>query len=370
MIFTTIFFGLIIILISIIIFWVRQRYSFFEKNKFLHDKPTFPFGNLKGIGREFHPVQIVQRFYNKFKDKAPAFGLYFFLSHNVLITDLDVIKDILIKNFDTFHNRGLYYNKKDDPLTAHLLTLEDNDWRNMRSRLTPTFTSGKMKLMFDTVVKVSERMIQQLTTQIDLKSFEVKEMLSNFTTDVIGNVAFGLDIDAIENPDSEFRKVGQKFFGRGSNILIRMFFLTSFKDLAQKLGFKLIPPEISKFFMGIVKQTIDYRIQNNIERNDMMDLLLKVRSDINGDEIKLTTDELAAQCFVFFIAGFETSSSTATFVLFNLARHQDVQEKLREEIKSVMEKYENKITYEGMSEMKYLQMVIDGELTISCSDNL
>lgn len=75
-------------------------------------------------------------------------------------------------------------------------------------------------------------------------------------------------------------------------------------------------------------------------------------------------DEAAAQCFVFFLAGFETSSTTMTFALYELAVHQDIQDKVREEIKSVLAKHNNKISYDSLKEMKYQRQVIDGILTL------
>lgn len=353
----SLFLSILFIVIALIFLWIKRRYSYFDQLGFPNESPTFPFGNLKGIGKEFHPVQIFVRLYEKFKGKAPIYGMYFFLSHNFVVMDLDVVKDILIKNFDTFHNRGLFYNKKDDPLTAHLLTLEDQDWRNMRVKMTPTFTGGKMRLMFSTVLEVSKHMIEKLKTSKELKMIEIKEVLASFTTDVIGNCAFGLDMNAIEDSESKFRQMGRKFFNKGSNILIKMFFLTSFRSLAQKMGLKLIPEEISYFFRKIVRETVEYRRANNIQRTDVMDLLLKVQ-DLDG---KLTLDELSAQCFVFFLAGFETSSSTATFVLYNLALNIEIQERLRMEIKGVIERNGGEITYDGVKEMKYLQMVVDGK---------
>lgn len=70
----------------------------------------------------------------------------------------------------------------------------------------------------------------------------------------------------------------------------------------------------------------------------------------------------------FDFEGFETSSSTSTFVVYALAMYQEIQEKLRNEINRVLAKHDNKITYEAMQEMTYLQMVIDGEQNaIKCS---
>jgi len=104
--------------------------------------------------------------------------------------------------------------------------------------------------------------------------------------------------------------------------------------------------------------------KNKIERNDVMDLLMKLLDDGKGEDGKITLNELAAQCFVFFIAGFETSSTTSTMVLYSLALNPDIQEKLRDEMNKIMAKYDGKLTYEGMLEMKYLQMVIDETLRL------
>lgn len=57
---------------------------------------------------------------------------------------------------------------------------------------------------------------------------------------------------------------------------------------------------------------------------------------------------------------FETSSTTLTFALYELALSPDVQETLRDDIQTVLSRHGNELTYEAMLDMKYLQMVIDG----------
>jgi len=70
---------------------------------------------------------------------------------------------------------------------------------------------------------------------------------------------------------------------------------------------------------------------------------------------------LAAQVFVFFFGGFETSSTTLSFCLYELSLHQDIQDRLRQEIDVMLKKYDGKLTYEGIQEMEYLDKVVSGK---------
>jgi cytochrome P450 family 6 len=70
---------------------------------------------------------------------------------------------------------------------------------------------------------------------------------------------------------------------------------------------------------------------------------------------------ISAQAFVFFLAGFETSSTTMTFCLYELALNPDIQDRLRAETDTVLQKHGEKITYESIFEMEYLDKVVNGK---------
>jgi hypothetical protein len=85
--------------------------------------------------------------------------------------------------------------------------------------------------------------------------------------------------------------------------------------------------------------------------------------------VGLSMNSVAAQAFVFFLAGFETSSTTMTFCIYELSLNQDIQERVREEIDVVLKKHDGKITYEAIQEMEYLDKVVAGKASLPLEKN-
>lgn len=107
--------------------------------------------------------------------------------------------------------------------------------------------------------------------------------------------------------------------------------------------------------MGVVRDTIEYRQKNGVIRNDFMQLLMELKQ-----EGSVTYEQVAAQCFVFFLGGFETSSSTMSWALYELSKNEEMQERARREVVEVLERHGGQLTYDSVQEMKYLGQIIDG----------
>lgn len=93
--------------------------------------------------------------------------------------------------------------------------------------------------------------------------------------------------------------------------------------------------------------------KNNIRRNDFLQIIHEAKIDGND----MTIEEIAAQAFLFLLAGFETSSSVATFAVYEMAINLDMQDRVRTEINEVLKKHDDKLTYDSIFEMKYLDMI-------------
>lgn len=221
-----------------------------------------------------------------------------------------------------------------------------------------------MKNMFSSIAQVADRMQECLVESIQHDhQVDMREILFRFTTDVIGTCAYGIECNSLKNPDAEFRYYGRKIFGKPRHSDLGLAFLNGFKDLGKKLGVKSIPDEVSEFFMKVVCDTVNYREKNNVSRNDFMDLLIKLKNESHDKQETITLNEIAAQAYVFFLAGFDTSTSMMAFCLHELALNQDVQDKARKAIQDAYDRSGGELTYEMTTEIPYIEQILEGKLT-------
>jgi cytochrome P450 family 6 len=234
----------------------------------------------------------------------------------------------------------------------------------MRNKLSPTFTSGKMKMMYSTMHDVSNVMIKvaeasaKSGTTIDAKTFT-----SRFTLDIISLAAFGLDLNSLENPEHEMIGYAKQVLDfSGAFKQMKMMFMNTFPELARLMNVWITPPEFAEYFTKVMTETVAYREKNQIVRHDFLNLLLQIKNNgklDDGENLgKITFNELMAQSTVFLVAGFETSATAMMFALYELAVNPDVQSKLRANVVETLKKHDGKLTYEAIMDMEYLGYVV------------
>jgi hypothetical protein len=152
MTFVSIIFVLVVSLSAIFIasyLHFTRNFKFWQKLGVPYIKPTPFVGNLKDCA--FQKMNIgknLQQIYEEHNDKT-YFGIFSFDKPILLISDLELLKNILVKDSQYFFDRILSLDEKLDPICSKmLLALKGKLWRHMRTNVTPVYTSGKMKMMF------------------------------------------------------------------------------------------------------------------------------------------------------------------------------------------------------------------------------
>lgn len=352
----TYFITAIVILFSLLLIYLKWALTYWKRKGVPYLSPNLPFGNFSNpITNKTSIGFYYKRFYEELKLKRKEFGgVYSFTAPIFVPIHQDIVKLILIQEFSNFHDRGFYYNEKDQPVSASLLTVAGSRWRKLRTKLTPTFTSAKIKTMFHLMVTCAKMLEEQIEECCRNKTpINVGDSVRRMTTDVIGSSAFGIETDSYKDT-TLYRTL--------ENIAIKMTnhfkqtFCIALPKLARFLKIPQMPPEELNLILELLKETIKFRTEKKVIRNDFLQLLLDMKN--NG---LIDVNEVQAQCVLFFLAGYETTASTLTFALYELAYNENVQENLRKEVLEVIAKYDGIVTYEAVQEMKYLQMVIDGK---------
>ncbi|XP_060519193.1 cytochrome P450 6A1-like [Cylas formicarius] len=366
-----------VLTLAILVFYNKWRRNYWKRRNVLQLESThWFFGNSKDLLlNKRHMWDVVRENYDYFKSNQVKYGgLYSPVENILFVIDPQLSKTILIKDFDSFMNHGMYFNEKTDPLSANLFMLEGPKWRALRQKLTPTFTSGKIKMMYHTMMTCASVLSDVMKNiSISDEPVEMRDVLARFTTDIIGSCAFGIDCNSLKDPNSDFRVYGRRSaeptlsFTQLTKMLLMMLLPNA---VITAIGLKGMDQDVEDFFVNVVKSNIDYREKNNVIRKDFLQLLLQLKNQgqvkEDGDlSVKITQQsamtfmELAAQCFVFFIGGFGTSSDVMTHALYELSLNQDVQVKIRKSINEGLAKYNNEMSYEAIQEITDLENVVN-----------
>lgn len=314
--------------------------------------------------------------------------MFDFRTPTYLACDAGIIHQVGIKYFDHFTDRIPFLGFQADGLLGHSVLLMCGDkWRAMRSTLAPAFTGSKIRHMFDSYVgdaahKLTQSLMMQ-SQQCGTHRCEVREFFGCYGANVVASCAFGLEINAFENPANEIYVYGKaaNYFS-GFTAGLRMMLLAMFPKLMSAIGFEFVPNYIRQFFKSAVLDTMNERMKRNISRPDLINTLMRARNerlkrlkdeklessgagDRNDDNNRCdwTDDELVAQCFICFLVGFDSMANVMAFMAYELALNAEIQQKLYEEIRTVNESINGgRLTYDALLKLKYLDQVIDETL--------
>lgn len=161
--------------------YYKHAHTYWKRRNVPQLNPSFPFGDMASvIFRRHNMGDKIKEIYNEMKTQGHKYvGLYFFSRKAFLPLDPVLIKRILAQDFLHFHDRGIYYDEDNDPISAHLFSLAGPKWKNLRAKLTPAYSPGRLKFMFDTILQCGIEMAEILNeiAKTDGK-VEIKEILA------------------------------------------------------------------------------------------------------------------------------------------------------------------------------------------------
>ncbi|KAH1021620.1 hypothetical protein HUJ04_011116 [Dendroctonus ponderosae] len=268
--------GLLLSIILLYCVYSKWKFQHWTRKGVPQLNPRLFFGDTLPLVRGQALKDFHLGLYQKFKSTgAKCVGIYNAHMPELVPIDIILLKDIMVKDYSYFSSHGVFYHEK-NVLTSHLFNIEGQSWKERRTKLTPVFTSAKMKQMFDTVASKSPGLVRLVGLSADAnKPADIKEILSRFTTDVISGAAFGLECKSLYEPDNMFRAIGKEAFEPNALKLYIEYLFP--RQLLGSIGYQTFSSRIVSYFSKVVNETIQYREKNNVQRNDFMQLMLQLK---------------------------------------------------------------------------------------------
>lgn len=293
------------------------------------DDPKFLFGNISDLflfRKSFSNCFI--DLYEKFKHNK-YIGCYFTYKPILFVNDPEVVQDILVRNFNSFTDRPRFVDEDRDPISTHLFNIGGEKWRSLRFKLSPTFSSGKLKGMFP-IMRDCGKSLQSFMVDNYSKGksvFNFTDLFAKYTTHNIVSVIFSIDSDTFNDPNNVFRKISANFSKPSKKqhvIDIFSFLIPNVLHALSIFNFKSVTANVNDFVMNFVAKLVKHREETKFQGNDFLQLLIELKNkgytpskkqkedDLKDSSIginninimkKLTIDEIAAQVHVFFVGG-------------------------------------------------------------------
>lgn len=204
----------LIISLSLFYAYAKYRLSYWSRRGVKSPPTHLLFGNFKDcLTLKKAPSEIMLEIYNNADPDDPYIGFYIFHKPILLLRDHDLIKQIMIKDFDVFPNRRFGSGLARDSVNLDsILSMQQPKWRYVRNKLTPIMTGQKLKNMVSLMMECGKPMLNFInklpTDKAGWSKCELKDISGRYSTDVLASLTFGISINSFDEKETAFWKNG------------------------------------------------------------------------------------------------------------------------------------------------------------------
>uniref|UniRef100_G3MPA9 Cytochrome P450 n=1 Tax=Amblyomma maculatum TaxID=34609 RepID=G3MPA9_AMBMU len=366
----------LVVLLVTVLRWRRNKFSYFKKQGIPGPEPNLVSGHFHQIWSE-NALRIRDEWSRKYGD---IYGFFNGDAPFLMVKDLELLRRVFVTDFGKFLNKGdVWAMLNENLLLRNSLTFaRDNQWKLIRRLVLTTFRASKLRRMIPSVTETVDRflgLLEKRCQETPSGEVDVCPMLAALAFDVAAETACGLRLDVQHKPGDQhytsvrsmraklisggFHKAGQYFSGikplvRLIGFLERQFGHEPLTELARKakpiVELRAKDPSLSQ--PDLIQNFLEAKIPEELYR----ELEIKSRTNEKGD-YRVPLTDIAANAATVLVAGFETVQVSSAHCLYSLAKHPNVQEKVREEVNASYNKHGG-FTYDAITDLPYTTQVI------------
>jgi cytochrome P450 len=267
----------------------------------------------------------------------------------------DYIKQILITNRKNYHRDRKFLVEGTPILGRGLLTTDAEEWERLRRIAQPVFHANQMAKYASMISEVATTSLKRWEVSANKgQPLNIADEILRLTLDVVAPTLFGINVT---DECQSFINSVNIIQTEGAKRLVTPVTLPLWIPTRSNIKANIALRNIDSTVFGMIAK---YRQQHQNDQHNLMNALIQARDEETGDS--LTDREIRDQVVTLLTAGYETTASILAWLFLLLSQHPEVEQKLRHEIDITLE---NQCpTYENISSMKYLGMVIQESLRL------
>lgn len=316
--------------------WFIQRYidhQSFKKHGIRGPKPLFFSGNMFELNhnKETMHIQVQEQWIKEYGDVV---GYFIGSKRYLIISDVDVLQNIFIKNVGAFRNRPDMVIDA-EPMIHSVLVLRDDVWKRVRRVISPVFSINKVNSV-DVVSDIEsciDRTIDSLkktATKTETDGtfvVDVNPVMQATSLDTICRIALNMKPN-VHEPGNEVLNAVKEFFSGSQNTAVDLAILLPFlKPIMTMINNHLTSGKMTDLVVKHIKDQIVLQLNSETDEKKARTVLDSLIHYLKTGLI--TKDHVVGNAHLVLLGGYETTATSMSFMLHMLALHSDVQEKLR-----------------------------------------
>jgi cytochrome P450 len=281
----------------------------------------------------------------------------FFGEYRLVVSDASVVREIMLNNFKEFPKLKDRMELIFGQYGSNILISEGDEWRKHRILCNPAFSKNNLELL----TKVSfDETLKEIQTYSDGKVVDVNSSMNNITLNIILKAGFGYNLDeSVKFGKFSFKENIEKILSP-FNLIFQLLCPSFIKSILYYLPFETIQhkhldniKDFGDYIDAIIKKQTNEKQQNY----DLLSLLLTSK---DGEQV-LTNQEVKADSFIFLLAGHDTTACQLSWSLYEIAKNQEIQNKLYREITENVKETPKLSDFENL---KYTSWVVNESLRL------
>lgn len=270
--------------------------------------------------------------------------LFPFGSERLSIADDEAIKHVTVRDSYSYVKPSYVQVWMRSILGSGVLLVDGEEHMRQRKALSPAFSTSAVRdltpTFFSKALLLTRLLIYETRSQGPAAPVEMLEWLNRATLDIIALAGFGYEVDSLRNPKNPLRLAYNSLFAFDlpSRIVMGLRMISPV--------FALIPSRMNRsmenarntiavFSTDIVKSKTK---RENKALKDIIALVVRQNQEYRDTQLAtnetLSTDTIRQQVMTFLAAGHDTTTTAVAWTLHLLSKRSDMQDRLREEIRT------------------------------------